>query len=74
MSENFCAGCSRLRVTADGSLKVCNYCCYYYKSTDYSDASQKSYRGSDVSVVLLTRIGCVILCFFVCVLSLGCSC
>jgi len=33
MSENFCSGCSRLRVTADGNLKVrvaischCNFC------------------------------------------------
>lgn len=23
MTENFCAGCSRLRITADGNLKIC---------------------------------------------------
>jgi len=23
MSENFCSGCNRLRLTADGNLKVC---------------------------------------------------
>lgn len=23
MSENFCSSCNRLRITADGSLKVC---------------------------------------------------
>jgi molybdenum cofactor biosynthesis enzyme MoaA len=23
MSEHFCAGCNRLRITADGNLKIC---------------------------------------------------
>ena len=23
MSENFCSGCNRIRITADGNLKVC---------------------------------------------------
>ncbi|GIX74557.1 molybdenum cofactor biosynthesis protein 1 [Caerostris extrusa] len=31
MTKNFCSSCNRLRITADGSLKVCFFCCLIKK-------------------------------------------
>ena len=54
MTENFCEGCNRLRITADGNLKVC-----LFGSAEVSlrDAMRQGATNDDLRIIISAAVG-----------------
>jgi cyclic pyranopterin phosphate synthase len=54
MTENFCEGCNRLRITADGNLKVC-----LFGSAEVSlrDAMRKGATDEELRAIISAAVG-----------------
>ena len=61
MSENFCSSCNRLRLTADGNLKVC-----LFGNTEISlrDYLRKSFINKDLFIIMKLIFVQKYICFF----------